>query len=167
METGMPNAGIVYLGRRDGISEAATGNGYVESTEFRTMFDAWADEVRAKVFFGYCSKAQATADAVIEYLVRGVRVEIIDWSVDFAPGVTIMDEISITIRSSRCGLFVFTKDDPLEGDARHAAPRGFCLATQWTISFRQVYLPNGTGEAGERWRQLHKTLYQRTSTRQV
>jgi Predicted nucleotide-binding protein containing TIR-like domain len=56
-------------------------------------------------------------------------------AVDFDTGSTIMAEISTAIRSSRCGIFLFTRDDPLEGDSEHAAPRdnvvfeaGYCMA---------------------------------------
>jgi len=157
-EEGAPNAGIVYLGGghfinriplNDGMTEAITGKGYLGSAEFQNMFDTWAKEVsaRSRLFLGYCSKAQGTADAVIKYLIRTLRVEVIDWAVDFGAGVTIMDEISAAIRSCRCGLFLFTRDDPVEGDAQHAAPRdnvifeaGFCIATkgpQRTIVIRE------------------------------
>jgi len=92
---------------------------------------------QSKVFFGYCSKAQATADSIIKYLIKSLDVDVVDWAVDFGVGSTIMDEIGSAIRSCRCGLFLFTRDDPLDGDAQHAAPRdnvifetGFCLSTR-------------------------------------
>lgn len=157
-EQGAPNAGIVYLGGgqfinripiNDDMMEDSTGKGYLNSEEFQSMFKGWREEVvtRSKLFLGYCSEAQGTADAIIKYLIRTLHYEVTDWAVDFGAGATIMDEISAAIRSCRCGIFLFTRDDPLEGDARHAAPRdnvifeaGFCIATkgpQRTIVIRE------------------------------
>ncbi len=43
---------------------------------------------------------------------------------DFNPGSTILDEIERSARECSCGIFLFTKDDPLAApDASHAAPR--------------------------------------------
>ncbi|MBI1926927.1 nucleotide-binding protein [Candidatus Poribacteria bacterium] len=155
-EEGAPNAGIVFLGGghfinriplNDALIEAITGKGYLDSDEFRRMFDMWANEVsaRSRLFLGYCSKAQSTAAAIIKYL-KTLQVDVIDWDVDFRAGATIMDEISAAIRSCRCGIFLFTRDDPLKGDTQHA-PRdnvvfeaGFCIATrgpQRTIVIRE------------------------------
>src|SRR5262245_32746631 len=149
-EEGVLNAGIVFQGSGnfinmipsdDEMTEADTGKGYLDSDEFQSMFKIWAKKVsdHSKVFFGYCSKAQSTADAIIKYLIKTLELDVIDWAVDFGAGSAIMGEISDAIRSCRCGIFLFSGDDPSVGDAQHAAPRdnvvfeaGFCIATKGT-----------------------------------
>lgn len=48
-----------------------------------------------------------------------------------------MEEVSSAIEKCRCGLFLFTSDDPLSADSKYAAPRdnvifeaGFCYAAK-------------------------------------
>src|SRR5262249_53680474 len=104
-EEGVHNAGIVYRGGGHFINmipveDPGTGDsasdGYLDSSDFQAMFAEWAKEVSAhsRIFFGYCSRAQATADAIIKYMMKGLGYEVIDWAVDFDPGSTIMTEIS-------------------------------------------------------------------------
>jgi Predicted nucleotide-binding protein containing TIR-like domain len=142
------NAGIVYHGGghfinmipTDDLGTGGSGSGYLDSSDFQTMFTEWAREVSAhsRIFFGYCSQAQGTADAIIKYLMKGLGYEVIDWAVDFDTGSTIMAEISTAKRSSRCGIFLFTRDDPMEGDSEHAAPRdnvaNGCRAASFPLS---------------------------------
>ena len=147
-EEGTRSAGITLLGggqfinmipQNDALMTAASGKGYFDSDRFRKSIEAWINDVksRSKIFFGYCSKAQSAADSIIKYLMKSLEVDVIDWAMDFGAGATIMEEISSGIRNSRCGLFLFSRDDQFEGDAQHAAPRdnvifeaGFCMATK-------------------------------------
>jgi predicted nucleotide-binding protein len=68
---------------------------------------------------------------------KTLDIDVIDWAMDFGAGATIMEEVSSGIKKSRCGLFLFSRDDPLEGDVQYAAPRdnvifeaGFCMAVK-------------------------------------
>lgn len=92
---------------------------------FWPQFQRWTEQVRGRsqVFLGYCGKAKSTADAIIAYLTHlGVSVK--HYGFDFVAGGTILEEIERSCRDSAVGIFLFTKDDPLEGgDARTAAPR--------------------------------------------
>jgi hypothetical protein len=139
------NAGIVYRGGGLFINmipaeiDAFPGHSYLDSEQFQDQFKKWAQDVslHSRIFFGYCSKAQGTADAIIKYLMKVLGYEVIDWAVDFGVGSEIMTEISAAIRSARCGVFLFTRDDPLEGQPEHAAPRdnvvfetGYCMAAR-------------------------------------
>lgn len=148
-ELGTPSAGITFLGgglfinripQDDTVTTAGTGKGYFDSPKFKNILESWINDVnaRSRLFFGYCSRAQGTADAIIKHLIKTLDIDVIDWALDFGAGATIMDEISTAIRSCRCGLFLFTRDDDLfEGNGQYAAPRdnvifeaGFCIAAK-------------------------------------
>lgn len=88
-------------------------------------FEKWVERVKARydVFFGYCSKADELARNIKGFLVEeGLRV--LDWATDFRPGRTIMEEVARATATCRCGLFLFTADDPIEGyPTKGAIPR--------------------------------------------
>jgi hypothetical protein len=64
------------------------------------------------LFFGYCSKEDNTAARIRTYLEsRGFSV--LDWSRDFRVGRTILEEVRRAATLCRCGLFLFTADDPI------------------------------------------------------
>jgi hypothetical protein len=66
------------------------------------------------LFFGYCSRADETASRIRMYLEsRGFSIW--DWARDFRVGRTILDEVRRAATLCRCGLFLFTADDPLGG----------------------------------------------------
>jgi hypothetical protein len=76
----------------------------------------WLQRIRNRydVFFGYCSMASKLAKDIKDYLEQdGLRV--LDWATTFRPGRTIMEEVRRAAAVSRCGLFLFTADDPVEG----------------------------------------------------
>jgi predicted nucleotide-binding protein with TIR-like domain len=76
----------------------------------------WLERVKGRcdVFFGYCSKASELARNIKTFLESdGLRVH--DWATAFRPGRTIMEEVKRAAVTSRCGLFLFTADDPIEG----------------------------------------------------
>jgi predicted nucleotide-binding protein len=76
----------------------------------------WLQRVRSRydVFFGYCSKASQIAQNIKKFLEDG-GLRVLDWATAFRPGRTIMEEVKRAATVSRCGLFLFTADDPVEG----------------------------------------------------
>ena len=88
-------------------------------------FERWVERIKGRydVFFGYCSKADELAHNIKSFLV-GAGLRVLDWATDFVPGRTIIEEIARATATCRCGLFLFTADDPLEGSAtKIAIPR--------------------------------------------
>lgn len=92
---------------------------------FSHRFSVWCDQLaeRADVFLGYSSKARVTAHAIHLFLTQRLRLGVRNWELDFAGGGTILDEIENAARLCSGGIFLFTKDDALEGDEVRAAPR--------------------------------------------
>ena len=89
-------------------------------------FERWVEKVRGRhdVFFGYCSKADELAQSIKKFLVEEERMRVLDWATDFRAGRTIMEEIARATATCRCGLFLFTSDDPIEGmPSRTSVPR--------------------------------------------
>jgi CheY-like chemotaxis protein len=89
-------------------------------------FEKWVERVKARydVFFGYCSKADELAHNIKTFLADESGLKVLDWATDFQPGRTIMEEIARATATCRCGLFLFTADDPVEGSpTKTAIPR--------------------------------------------
>ena len=89
-------------------------------------FEKWVERVKARydVFFGYCSKADELAQKIKMFLTEESGLRVLDWATDFLPGRTIMEEIARATATCRCGLFLFTADDPIEGSpTKTAIPR--------------------------------------------
>lgn len=89
-------------------------------------FEKWVERVKARydVFFGYCSKADELAQNIKTFLADESGLRVLDWATDFRPGRTIMEEIARATATCRCGLFLFTADDPVEGSlTKTAIPR--------------------------------------------
>jgi predicted nucleotide-binding protein len=89
-------------------------------------FEKWVERVKTRydVFFGYCSKADELAQKIKSFLTDESGLRVLDWATDFLPGRTIMEEIARATATCRCGLFLFTADDPIEGSAtKTAIPR--------------------------------------------
>lgn len=89
-------------------------------------FEKWVERIRKRydVFFGYCSKADELAQNIKNFLVNRAGLRVLDWATDFRPGRTIMEEVARATATCRCGLFLFTADDPLEGSpTKTAIPR--------------------------------------------
>lgn len=127
-EEGMPNRGIVSQGGGLYINYILSGSdsSWVQNSKFKNQFQLWINKVRSRprVFLGYCSKAKSTADDLTLYLERTLQVSVRNYALDFIPGGTILDEIEKSARECTCGIFLFTKDDPLEGtNTLQAAPR--------------------------------------------
>ena len=131
------SAGITYTGGGKFLNYIPPEDvpGWLGSEAFKSKLSSWIQDVKShsNVFFGYCSQAKPTADALLNYLRHDLGVPVIDWSMDFRSGNTIMSEIQEAIRMSRAGIFLFTRDDLLE-DPKLAVPRdnvvfeaGYCL----------------------------------------
>ncbi len=93
---------------------------------FQHEFGEWYAEVKARprVFLGYCSEAEATANKIILYLEHDLNIKVCNYLMDFVPGPTILEEISKAARECSCGIFLFTKDEELiTPDGKHASPR--------------------------------------------
>jgi predicted nucleotide-binding protein len=86
-------------------------------------FQRWVERVEARhdVFFGYCSKANKVARNIKSFLTDEAGMRVLDWATDFRPGHTIMEEIARATATCRCGLFLFTTDDPIGGSSTATA----------------------------------------------
>jgi hypothetical protein len=91
---------------------------------FRSQFDPWVKQVRARphVFLGYCSSARSTASELTLFIEHQLGLRVMNYAMDFSPGPTIYEQIEAAARVCACGIFLFTKDDPLQGK-KGAAPR--------------------------------------------
>jgi len=91
---------------------------------FRDQFDSWATDVRSRphVFLGYCSGARSTASELTIFMEHELGLRVKNYAIDFSAGPTIYEQIEEAARVCSCGVFLFTKDDPLEGK-EGAAPR--------------------------------------------
>jgi Predicted nucleotide-binding protein containing TIR-like domain len=102
------------------------GVGAVGTSEarFREQLDSWAHQIRSRpdVFLGYCGEARSTASELTLFIEREVGLRVQNYAMDFSAGPTIYEQIEAAARSCACGIFLFTKDDPLEG-TDGAAPR--------------------------------------------
>jgi hypothetical protein len=101
---------------------------WIKSADFKPYFDEWANHVKERrdVFFGYCSAAQATADAIIKFMRDTLKLTVEDWAVDFDPGPSILQRINEASERCQTGIFLFTKDDKFadeKGKKKKAAPR--------------------------------------------
>jgi Predicted nucleotide-binding protein containing TIR-like domain len=126
-EEGVMDRGILWSGgeRMIRIPSSASPK-WLDTPDFETTFNVWADQVKARnhVFLAYCSKAEDVANKIIIFL-NGInnRLAILNWK-DFLPAESILTRIEQAAHASVCGIFLFTKDDELLlGDSNKAAPR--------------------------------------------
>lgn len=126
-ERGIVDRGITWTGAGHQIlyihSDATTD--WLEKDAFRQRFGVWSDQVaeRSDIFLGYSSKARSTAQAVHLFLTERLGLRVRNWEIDFAAAGIIIDEIETASRLCSGGIFLFTKDDILEGNEMKAAPR--------------------------------------------
>lgn len=126
-ERGLVDRGITWTGAGHPIlympPDATTA--WLESDAFRQRFGVWSDQIaeRSDVFLGYSSKARSTAQAVHLFLKERLELRVRNWEIDFAAAGIILDEIETAARLCSGGIFLFTKDDALEGNEMRAAPR--------------------------------------------
>lgn len=125
-EHGVENRGIVWTGGGKLITfipEDAQTN-WIDEAEFRKRFRAWADEVgsRKDIFLGYCSQNAGTAALIENYLIRK-GATVLNYTMDFQSGASILNEIENASACCSSGIFLFGENDPLEGSDVSAAPR--------------------------------------------
>ena len=103
----------------EGVGAAGTSEAW-----FRGQFDPWADQIRSRhhVFLGYCSQARSTATELTLFMEHELGLRVQNYAMDFSAGPTIYEQIEAAARACACGIFLFTKDDPLVGE-EGAAPR--------------------------------------------
>lgn len=127
VERGLVDRGITWTGAGHPIlfMPVNADVSWLSSEAFSHRFSVWQDLLteRADVFLGYSRKARATAHEIHLFLKERLGLEIRNWELDFAAGGTILDEIENAARLCSSGIFLFTKDDVLEGDEMRAAPR--------------------------------------------
>jgi hypothetical protein len=122
-EENMDRTGIFDSGIKPTVIPANANQKWVSSKSFRMPFDAWAVKVRERrdVFLGYCSKANSSAKEIRDYL-ESKGFSVLDWARDFRPAAaTILEEIEKAASRCRCAIFLFTKDDELDRNARGKA----------------------------------------------
>ena len=127
-EEGVMNRGIVWTGGGMPITYVNTGLGAASLSDpsCHDAFLIWCQEIEARprVFFGYCSQARSTANDIHLYVERHLGVAVRNYAMDFQAGGTILGEIERAARDCSCGIFLFTKDDPLTSSVSgQAAPR--------------------------------------------
>lgn len=93
--------------------------------KFTNAFAAFLASVRDRrdVFLGYCSTSVGTAQNLKRFIEKDIGASVLDWQVDFLEGRTIIEEIEEAARRTTGGVFLFTRDDPLQGEGDLAAPR--------------------------------------------
>ena len=97
---------------------------WLQSSRFRGPFARWARDVddQRDVFLGYCSKSRETAERIQDQL-REMGASVLNWEVDFRAGRSILGEIDNARARCSCGIFLFSEDDPLNGENGGVAPR--------------------------------------------
>ncbi len=122
-EENMARTGIFDSGIKTTTIPAHVGPAWIKSEALRQHFNVWADEVRGRrdVFLGYCSEANSAAKRIRKYL-ESQGFTVLDWARDFkTAGATILEEIERAANRCRCAVFLFTKDDELDVNAKAKA----------------------------------------------
>jgi hypothetical protein len=100
---------------------------WLATASFRTPFGYWKHQLeeRRDVFLGYCSSSENTAKNLKAFLQKDLDVTVLDWQTDFAPGRSILEQISEAAARCSAGIFLFTRDDKLtdRGRKSSAVPR--------------------------------------------
>ncbi len=126
-ERGIADRGITWTGAGNHIlfMPPQANASWLEEDAFRQRFDIWTNQIkeRSDVFLGYSSKARSTAQAIHLYLKEKLGLNVRNWEIDFAAAGIIIDEIETAGKLCSGGIFLFTKDDLLEGNEMKAAPR--------------------------------------------
>jgi hypothetical protein len=98
---------------------------WLESERFHSELEVWDEDmkIRPEIFLGYSSQSRGLAKQIKRLLEAELKVRVLDWHDDFKAGVSILSEISSAAERCRGGIFLFTKDDTIEGGTAKAAPR--------------------------------------------
>jgi len=127
VEQGLVERGISWTGAGNVLLRMPpeVDASWLDGDAFRQRLGVWHDQLeeRADVFLGYCSKSRATAQAVHLYLSQALKLKVRTWELDFSPGRIILEQIEAAARLCTGGIFLFTRDDALEGSDLAAAPR--------------------------------------------
>lgn len=126
-ERGLVERGVTWTGAGHPIlfmPEGANAS-WLTDEYFAHRFSLWSEQVsqRCDIFLGYCSQARHPAQSVHLFLTSKLGLRVLDWEMNFAAGGTILQEIERAANLCSAGIFLFTKDDQLEGEAGRAAPR--------------------------------------------
>jgi hypothetical protein len=122
-EEKMDRTGIFDSGTKPALIPATADSKWINSKIFQDHFRTWARDVskRRDVFLGYCSKADSCAGGIRKYL-ESQGYSVLDWARDFTPaGATILEEIERAASQCRSAVFLFTKDDELDDNAKGKA----------------------------------------------
>jgi hypothetical protein len=106
---------------------AAADRTWLSDDAFRVPFGLWKQQLeqRRDIFLGYCSSSEPTAKVLKRFLLEDIKVTVLDWKADFAPGSSILEQIAEAASRCSAGIFLFTADDRLT-DREHsdkAVPR--------------------------------------------
>jgi len=127
LEEGLHERGIFYSGGGNIYAHIPTNAApdWYRTGIFKSIFDVWQYQVKSRyeVFLGYSGAAKSTAQAIISYLTGRLNLRVKEYGTGFRSGGTIMEEIEEACNTCICGIFLFTADDPLEGEANIASPR--------------------------------------------
>jgi hypothetical protein len=98
---------------------------WLEGDSFRFAVEPWDEEIknRPDIFLGYSSTSRGVAHQIKRFLEKELGVRVLDWHDGFKSAVSILSEINSAAERCRGGIFLFTKDDLLEGGSVKAAPR--------------------------------------------
>lgn len=118
-----------------------TEDAYFDDPVFIRDFAFWLEDVRNRydVFLGYCSKSKATANQIQLFLQDDLKVTVLDWAKGFKISENILDQIEKASLNCSSGIFLFTKDDTIEGSENNAAPRD-------NVIFETGYFTNSKGK---------------------
>jgi len=113
---------------------------WLDGEEFRFALSDWHEETRQRrdVFLGYSSATRGIANSLKRYIEADIGASVLDWHDDFPAGDTILSQIRLAADRCSVGIFLFTRDDPLEGEHSRAAPRD-------NVVFEAGYFANSKG----------------------
>jgi hypothetical protein len=96
---------------------------WARERDFRAFLHTWNEQIskRRDVFLAYSGKQAGRARSVSKVLTR-LGATILDWK-EFSGGSTILQQIEDAASRTSGGVFLFTRDDLLEGEGQLAAPR--------------------------------------------
>ncbi len=126
-ERGISERGMFYYGGAHLITTIPAGvdGSWLESSYFLNDLTSFIARIRERrdIFLAYCGTSEGTARNLKFFVEREIGVTVLDWRTDFIEGRTIIEEIEEAARRTSGGIFLFTKDDPIEGQSDLAAPR--------------------------------------------
>jgi Predicted nucleotide-binding protein containing TIR-like domain len=104
---------------------AGTDASWLSTKAFEVCFQHWERELamRRDVFLGYSGASTKIARVLRQYLEGTLKVSVLDWQRDFKFGRSVLDEIEKAKLRCTAGIFLFTKDDALDGPGGQAIPR--------------------------------------------